>query len=81
MQAIKKLLDIARNRRKMSKKEKENRKMRKSQTTTINKFFTFTFNIEKFIFVRKHIWKNLVYIVTFVLVFSAWQVTRNAVKI
>ena len=50
MQAIKKLLDIARNRRKMSKKEKENRKMRKSQTTTINKFFTFTFNIEKFIF-------------------------------
>ena len=36
MQATSKMLDIARYKRETSKKEKEKRKMRKSQTATIN---------------------------------------------
>ena len=43
------------------KKDKEKQKMRISQTKTIIFFKTFAF------FVGKHIWKNLVYFVTFVL--------------
>ena len=44
-------------------KEKEKRTMRKSQTAVINIFFLLL------CFVKKHIWKNLVYIITFVLQF------------
>ena len=44
--------------RKTLKKGKENQNMKKSQTMW-----------KKLYFVRKHIWKNLVYIVTFVLQF------------
>ena len=41
------------------------------KTSNSNKyFFTLTFSIEKFVFVRKHIQKNLVCIVTFVFQFS-----------
>ena len=43
MQATFKLPDIARNRRKTSKKETEKRKIRKTQTATKKIFFTFTF--------------------------------------
>ena len=49
MQATSKLLDIARDRRKTLKKEKEKRNMRKSQTTIINMFFILLFYMEKFI--------------------------------
>ena len=54
--------------------------MRKSQSTTINIFFTFTFLYRK-IFVRKHILKNLVFIVRFVLQFfhvaSYWKCSNK----
>ena len=40
--------------------------MRKSQTTA---FYFYFFIYENLYFVRKHIWKNLVYIVTFALPF------------
>ena len=43
MQATFKLPDIARDRRKTSKKETEKRKIRKTQAATKNSFFTFTF--------------------------------------
>ena len=44
--------------------------MRKSQTTTINIYFYFYFFIQKDLcFVRKHVWKNLVYVVTFIIQF------------
>ena len=43
MQATKELLDTARDRRKTLKKEKEKRKMWKSQTAATIFFFTFTF--------------------------------------
>ena len=49
MQATSKLFDIARDRRKTLKKEKEKRNMRKSQTTIINMFFILLFYMEKFI--------------------------------
>ena len=49
MQATSKLFDIARDRRKTLKKEKEKRNMRKSQTTIINMFFILLFDMEKFI--------------------------------
>ena len=51
--------------------------MRKSQTTA---FYFYFFIQENLYFVRKHIWKNLVYIVTFALrFFLTWQVIGNAV--
>ena len=50
MQATKKLLELARDRRKTLKKEKEKRKMRKSQTTKISFLL---FYIKKFIFCLK----------------------------
>ena len=51
------------------KKEKVE-KMRKSQTTRANIFLLLIFYTEKFCyFVRKQIWKNLVYTVTFALQF------------
>ena len=43
--------------------------MVKSQITTIILFLFLIFYIEKFILFRKNIWKNLVYIITFVLQF------------
>ena len=49
MQATSKLFDIARDRRKTLKKEKEKRNMRKSQTTIINMFFILLLYMEKFI--------------------------------
>ena len=55
-------------RQKKEKKEKEKRKVKKSQTTTIN-ISLLLLCIEKLIFCQKHILKNLVYIVTFVLQF------------
>ena len=69
MQATLKLLDIARYKRKTLKKEKEKRKKRKSQTTTMNVFLLF--------FVRKHILKNLFYIVTFISQFFCVVVIGN----
>ena len=63
------LLDIARYRAKTLKKEKERKKMRKSETTTINAFLLSLFCIEKLYFFSKHISKYLVYIITFVLQF------------
>ena len=69
MQATLKLLDIARYKRKTLKKEKEKRKTRKSQTTTMNVFLLF--------FVRKHILKNLFYIVTFISQFFCVVVIGN----
>ena len=63
------LLDIARYRRKTLKKEKERKKMRKSQTTTINAFLLSLFYIEKLYFFSNHISRYLVYIITFVLQF------------
>ena len=64
------MLDITRDSRKTLKKEKKT-KMRKNQKTTINNFFFyFYFFILKILyFVRRRIWKNLVYVVTFVLQF------------
>ena len=62
------MLDIARDRKKTLKKEKEKRKIRQSQIT-INIFLLLIFYIKKLHFARKHIWKNIVYIVTFVLQF------------
>ena len=54
--------------------------MRKSQSTTINIFFTFTFLYRK-IFVRKHILKNLVFIVRLVVQFfhvaSYWKCSNK----
>ena len=49
MQVTSKLFDIARDRRKTLKKEKEKRNMRKSQTTITNMFFILLFYMEKFI--------------------------------
>ena len=57
---------MARDRRKTLKNEKEKRKMRKRQKITINIFIPLFFISKKLYFVTKHIWKNLVYIVTFV---------------
>ena len=59
-------VDIAKDRGKSLKKDKEKRKIRKSQTTAV---LLLLFYIENSYFVRKHIWKNLVYIVTFALSF------------
>ena len=64
---------------KIKKKEKENRKMVKSQITTIILFLLLIFYIEKFILFRKNIWKNLVYIITFVLQFFCVAGFWNAV--
>ena len=50
MQAMSKLLDIPRERRKTLKKEKEKRKMRKIQTTTIDIFLLLLFHVKNFIF-------------------------------
>ena len=51
--------------------------MRKSQTTA---FYFYFFIQENLYFVRKHIWKNLVYIAIFALpFFFMWQVIGNAV--
>ena len=50
MQATKKLLDIARDRRKTLKKENEKQKNEKSQTATRNIFLLLLFYMEKFIF-------------------------------
>ena len=64
------MLDIARDRRKtFEKKRKKKRKRRQSQITTINIILLLIFYIKKLYFARKHIWKNIVYIVTFVLQF------------
>ena len=53
------------------KKEKEKEKKEKSNNKN-KKILTFTFSYYKiYIFVKRHIWINLVYIVTFVLVFSS----------
>ena len=57
---------IARDRRKALKKDKEKRIIRKTQTATINIFVLLLFHVKKSYFVRKHIWKNVVYIETFV---------------
>ena len=55
MQATFKLPDIARDRRKTSKKETEKRKIRKTQTATKKFFFYFYFFIKKFIsYLEKH---------------------------
>ena len=74
----KRLLDIAREERKTFKKEKEKRKIRKSQIT-INKFLFLLFYIEKNYFVGKHIWKNLFILLHLYYSFFAWQVVGNAV--
>ena len=66
MQATLKLLDTAIDRRKTLNKEKEKRKMRKSQAI-INIFLLLLFHLENLL---HYFWKNLVYIVTFVLQFS-----------
>ena len=64
------MLGITRDGRKTLKKEKEKRKMRKCQTTTITFYLLLPFYIEKFVrILRNNIWKNLIYIVTFVLQF------------
>ena len=66
MQAIFKLFDIVRERRKTLKKEIK----RKMKIAVFFFFFTFTFlQRKKLYFVSKYIWKNLVYTVTFVLQF------------
>ena len=54
-------LTLKRDSRKTLKKEKGKQKKKKCQITTINIFYLY--------FVKKNIWKNLVYIVT-LLVFS-----------
>ena len=52
--------------------EKEKREVRKSQTATKKFFFLLSLFLQKNLyFVRKHIWKKLVYIVTFILLFLA----------
>ena len=53
--------------------------MGKSQATTNKHFLLLLFYIKKLYFVGKHIWKILVYIVTFVYSFFGWQVIGNAV--
>ena len=63
------------------KKEKEKQKMRESQTTVILFFFYIFlhFFIQKNLyFARKHIWKNLVDIVTIVLQF--YRVANAIIK-
>ena len=70
MQTIKKLPDKAKERRKTLKKEKEKQKNEKDSmtATTAIIFFYFYFFMQKSLyFAGKHIWKNLVYIATFVL--------------
>ena len=59
-------VDIAIDRSKTLKKEKEKWKIGKSQTTA---FLILLFYIGTFTFVRKHIWKNVVYIGSFALPF------------
>ena len=64
------MFGITRDGRKTLKKEKEKRKMRKCQTRTITFYLLLPFYIEKFVrILRNNIWKNLIYIVTFVLQF------------
>ena len=58
MEATKKLLNIARDRRKTLKKEKN----KKKSSNNNNTFFTW-FIQKKLYFAGKHIWKILVYIV------------------
>ena len=50
--------------------------MSKSQTTA---FYFYFFKQKNLYFVRKHIWKILIYIITFALPFFTWQVIGNAV--
>ena len=57
-------VEIARDRSKILKKEKKKREMRKNQTTA---FYFYFFIQENLYFVRKHIWKNIVYTATFAL--------------
>ena len=47
------MLDIARDKRKILKKEKAKQKLRKSQITTVNIFIVSFFYIEKLIFCQK----------------------------
>ena len=66
--------------------EKRERKTENEKTSNNNKyFFTLTFYIENLYFVRKHIWKNLVYIVTFVLQFPCvadyWKCSNKTTPI
>ena len=64
MLANQKLLNIARDRRKTLKRQK---KSKKNCDSNNKYFFTFAF------FVRKHIWKNFVYFVTFLLEINYWK--------
>ena len=64
------MLNIARDRRKTLKKEKKTRKIRKSKTATVSIVLLLLFYMEKIIFLRQHIWKSFVCIVTFILRFS-----------
>ena len=52
--------------------------MRKCQTAAIHIFYFYLIIQKNLYFVRKHIWKNLIYAVTFVLQFFAQQVIGNA---
>ena len=76
------MLNIARDRRKTLKKEKKTRKIRKSKTATVSIVLLLLFYAEKIIFLRQHIWKSFVCIVTFILdlyYFLKWQVVGYVV--
>ena len=71
-------VDITRDKSKKFKKEKEKKKKKKNEKNSKKSLFNFTF-LHSY-FVRKHIWKNLVYIVTIALpFFFTWKVIGNAV--
>ena len=54
--------------------------MKKTPSNNKEFFFYFYFFIQKNMhFVRKHVSKNLIYIITFMLQFFVWQALENAV--
>ena len=54
--------------------------MKKTPSNNKEFFFYFYFFIQKNMhFVKKHVSKNLIYIITFMLQFFAWQALENAV--
>ena len=75
------MLDIARDRRKTLKKEKEQRTIRKSQTTSNKYFFTFnTFLYRKNYILLENIFGKTYFIILHLhYSFFAWQVIGNAV--
>ena len=79
MQAILKLIGIARDRRKTLKKEKEKRKMIKSQTTPIN-IFLLTFLFRKIYILLENVFRKTCFLLLRLYYsFFAWQSIGNVI--